>query len=124
MEDLENHLSTIGYRAVQESAECGGSRGSARQPQLRGCDPPLREGIRRAARLCGCGCGGSAAPIRRRSIEYVGPCRVEQTPALQGCQDRGEMGVGRAFEPFEPVLIEEGGQRGLIELRLPDDPEQ
>ncbi len=34
------------------------------------------------------------------------------------------MGVGRAFEPFEPVLIEEGGQRGLAELLLPDDPEQ
>ena len=32
--------------------------------------------------------------------------------------------MGRAFEPFQPVLIEEGGQRGLAKLRLPDDPEQ
>jgi hypothetical protein len=34
------------------------------------------------------------------------------------------MGVGRAFEPFEPVLIEEGSEGGLAELRLPDNPEQ
>jgi hypothetical protein len=62
--------------------------------------------------------------MRRRSIEYGGPCRVEQTAALQFAHYRGEVGVGRAFEPFEPVLIEEGGERGLAELRLPDDPEQ
>src|SRR5438270_13835732 len=34
------------------------------------------------------------------------------------------MGVGRAPEPLEPVLIEKGGERGLAELRLPDYPEQ
>jgi hypothetical protein len=34
------------------------------------------------------------------------------------------MGGGRAFEPFQPVLIEERGERRLTELRLPDDPEQ
>ena len=62
--------------------------------------------------------------MRRRSIEYGEPCRVEQTAALQGAQHRGEMGVSRAFEPLEPVLIEEGGERRLTELRLPDDPEQ
>ena len=62
--------------------------------------------------------------MRRRSIEYGGRSKVEQPAALQFAQYRGEMGVGRAFEPFEPVLIEEGGEPWLAELRLPDDPEQ
>jgi len=31
---------------------------------------------------------------------------------------------GRTVEAFEPVLIEEGGERRLAESRLPDDPEQ
>jgi hypothetical protein len=62
--------------------------------------------------------------MRRRSIEYGGPCRVEQTAALQFTHYRGEVGVSGAVEPLEPVPIEEGGERGLTELRPSDDPEQ
>jgi hypothetical protein len=80
--------------------------------------------IRRAARFCGSGCDGSAGSIRRRSIEYGGRFKVEQTAAPQFAYYRGEMRMGRAFEPLQPVLIEEGGQRGLAKPRLPDDPEQ
>ena len=62
--------------------------------------------------------------MRRRFIEYGGQFKVEQAAAMQFIQYPGEMGVGRAFDPFEPVLIEERGERGLAKLRLPDDPEQ
>jgi hypothetical protein len=34
------------------------------------------------------------------------------------------MGSGRAVEPFEPILIEERGERRLAERRLPDNAEQ
>jgi hypothetical protein len=34
------------------------------------------------------------------------------------------MGCSRSVEPFEPILIEERGERRLPERRLPDDPEQ
>jgi len=34
------------------------------------------------------------------------------------------MGGSRTFEAFEPILIEERGERRLAESRLPDDPEQ
>jgi hypothetical protein len=43
---------------------------------------------------------------------------------VQFARYRGEMGVGRALKPLEPVLIEERGERRLAEFRLPDDPEQ
>ena len=34
------------------------------------------------------------------------------------------MSCSRTVESFEPILIEERGERRLTELRLPDDPEQ
>ena len=34
------------------------------------------------------------------------------------------MARGRAVEAFEPILVEERGERRLSERRLPDDPEQ
>ena len=34
------------------------------------------------------------------------------------------MSGGRAVEPFEPILIEERGERRLAEFRLPEDPEK
>ena len=77
MEDLENCLSAIGYRPVQMSAECWQvSRVGETAPTPR-IAARLSERIRLAARFCGSGSGGSAASMRRRSIEYGGPCRVE-----------------------------------------------
>jgi hypothetical protein len=34
------------------------------------------------------------------------------------------MGRSRSVEPFEPILIEERGERRLTELSLPEDPQQ
>ena len=43
---------------------------------------------------------------------------------MERVEDRGEMRSGRAIETLKPVLIEERGERGLAESRLPDNPEQ
>ena len=114
MEDLENRLSAMGFREVQKSRACWQvSQVGATAPTSRRQRPG--EGIR----FCVSGFGGSAGLMHRRSIEYGGPCRVGQTAALQFAHYRGEMEMGRALEPLEPVLIEERGKRRLPELDLP-----
>src|SRR6516162_2483907 len=72
---------------------------------------PLRPTTESSAALGSCGSG-------RRSLD------LEQV-ALPQCLDHvGEMGSCRSVEPFEPILIEERGERRLTELSLPEDPQQ
>src|SRR6266446_2780515 len=50
--------------------------------------------------------------------------RAEHSSAAQCFEHRREMLGGGAVEAFEPVLIEERGERRLAESCLPEDPEE
>ena len=57
------------------------------------------------------------------------PCRPaaggDEAAAAERRRDRREMGDGAGpRRALEPVLIEEGSERGMVELDLPEDPEQ
>src|SRR6266481_6135501 len=90
---------------------CGSARAKSPFSTRRRRPRPLRPTTEFSAAL------GSYGSNRRSD-------RAEHSSAAQCFEHRREMLGSGAVEAFEPVLIEERGERRLAESRLPDDPEQ
>ena len=125
----EQQLARLGFAMEPSEPRAGARRGwTARFQRVRDrpCAQPRADAVARAARAQSPAFALPHLPHRGLTLPGSSASHGQRDKPERGDlpQHRREMRRRRAVEPFEPVLIEERGQRRLAERRFPQNAEQ